>query len=452
MLWNEVRAALIKNADKTLGEKDRVIPFGKALEIAEERAKKLKNARRCAILCKEETEAALWLLVCFAAKKTAIPLSERYGKKHCDGIIGEIRPDLLLSDGGKTERLFSSDENSVSAALIMCTSGTTGKPKGVVLSEENILTNVFDIAEYFGVSRSDTILISRPLYHCAVLTGEFLVSLLAGADIRFYSGFFEPLRLPSVIKKYGATVFCGTPTLLSLLAATGKDIPLKKVAVSGECMDKKTGAFIKKAFPTAEIHHVYGLTEASPRVAALPPRLFEKYPDFVGYPLRHTEIKLLPDGKNRNILWVKGKNVTSGYYKNPAATAAKIKDGWLCTGDVAEINGEGLLKIFGRSDDMIIKGGMNIYPSEIEEAVKADRRVREAAAYGYRDKGTVKIGLLVSGNFSSVSEVYGVCRENLPPYEVPNEIFLKDRLERNGSGKIMRKRPDRVAENGGFGV
>ena len=100
---------------------------------------------------------------------------------------------------------------------------------------------------------------------------------------------------------------------------------------------------------------------------------------------------------------------------------------------------------------MIIKGGMNIYPSEIEEAVKTDRRVREAAAYGYRDKGTVKIGLLVSGNFSSVSEVYGVCRENLPPYEVPNEIFLKDRLERNGSGKIMRKRPDRVAENGGFG-
>ena len=77
MLWNEVRAALIKNADKTLGEKDRVIPFGKALEIAEERAKKLKNARRCAILCKEETEAALWLLACFAARTTAIPLSER---------------------------------------------------------------------------------------------------------------------------------------------------------------------------------------------------------------------------------------------------------------------------------------------------------------------------------------------------------------------------------------
>lgn len=445
MLWEAIRKALTKNADKTLGEKDKIFSFGEALKIAEERAKKLKKASCCAIFCKEETEAALWLLACFAAEKTAVPLSERYGKKHCDGIINEIRPDLLLSDGGKTEPLFSRTEPPENTALIMCTSGTTGSPKGVVLSEENILTNVFDILEYFGVSLADTILISRPLYHCAVLTGEFLVSLFAGADIRFYSEAFDPLRLPSVIKKSGATVFCGTPTLLSLLAATGKNIPLKKIAISGECMDKKTGEFIRKAFPTAEIHHVYGLTEASPRVAALPPSLFEKYPDFVGFPLKHTEIRLRLNEKGENILWVRGKNVTSGYYKNPEATAAKIKNGWLCTGDIAKINAEGLLKIFGRSDDMIIKGGMNIYPTEIENAVKTDPRIKEAAAYGYKDSGTVKIGLSVAGNLSS-ADVYSVCRENLPPYMLPNEIFIKDRLERNGSGKILRKRPNRVAE------
>ena len=444
----------MEHPDQRICEEDKYRTFRELAADAEYFSENLVGIRCCAILCESEMMAAKALLACFAAGVTAVPLSMRYGNIHCQKILDAISPDAIIRDdsGSLAVERLPNPEYTVPVhppALIMCTSGTTGTPKGAMLSDTNILTNVSDIVDYFGIGPEDTILITRPLYHCAVLTGEFLTALWTGTNIRFLSAPFNPPALPSLIQQHGITAFCGTPTLVGLMCRfirNGERLPLKHVCISGECMDRDTGLRIADALPNAQIYHIYGLTEASPRVAYLPPVFFREYPDCVGMPLKSVEIKVIRaygDCARENeegILYVKGENVMLGYYNNPEKTNEVLSDGWLCTGDTASINEKGFLKIKGRSDDMIIKAGMNIYPQEIECALKTDPRVREVLAYGYLSIAGTQIGLNVAGDFRSEEEVMSLCREVLPQYQLPRRINLLPELEKNGSGKIKRSR------------
>lgn len=129
-----------------------------------------------------------------------------------------------------------------------------------------------------------------------------------------------------------------------------------------------------------------------------------------------------------------------GYYQAPEKTAEVLVDGWLCTKDVALINEAGLLKIKGRKDDMIIKSGMNIYPAEIESAVRRDTRVKDVVAYGMKGRYGTQIGMTVVGDFTTTEEVKRLCMECLPPYQVPTTIVITDELPKNGSGKTIRRK------------
>lgn len=453
-LWNYLKNKMQKNLRQKVCEGNASMTFEEMILFAEEFSKELKGVRCCAILCQSEMAASMALLSCFAAGVAALPLSQRYGELHCNKILDAIGPDAVINDqDGELQIMYIKDstyvEPDVHPALIMCTSGTTGVPKGAILSETNVMTNVSDIAEYFNIDFSDTLLISRPLYHCAVLTGEFLTALVKGTKIRFYSGTFNPAVVLKMLKDYGITAFCGTPTLLSMMARfkrkSDADV-LKHICISGECMSVETGLSIAEAFPDAEIYHIYGLTEACPRVAYLPPNKFKENADCVGIPLRSVSLKIVSAdgslvGKNEiGVLWVKGDNVMAEYYKNPQKTNEVLKDGWLCTGDLALFTDEGFLKIKGRNDDLIIKAGMNIYPQEIESALKLDYRVKDVFVRGYTDdKLGVQIELNITGDFSDVSEVKDLCRINLSAYQVPTRINLLDEIPKNGSGKIIRR-------------
>ena len=449
-LWKYLKNKMQLNLQQTVCEDSAIMTFEEMIVFAESFAKKLKGIKCCAILCKSEMAASMALLSCFAAEVTALPLSQRYGELHCNKILDTINPDAVITDQcGELQILHITDsaysEPEEHPALIMCTSGTTGTPKGAMLTELNIMTNVADIALYI----SDTILISRPLYHCAVLTGEFLTALVKGVRIRFYSGAFNPMFILKLLKDYHITAFCGTPTLLRMMARSKRNQSadsLRHICISGECMDFDAGKKIAEAFPKAEIYHIYGLTEACPRVAYLPPSMFNQYADCVGIPLRSVSLKILsPEGQPTDlnevgILWVKGNNVMAGYYNNPEKTAATIKDGWLCTGDLAMFNSAGLLKIKGRSDDLIIKAGMNIYPQEIESALRLDPRVREVYVCGNNTENLgMQIILTIVGDFSNVTEVKELCSLYLPAYQMPSHINLVNEIPKNGSGKIVRR-------------
>lgn len=397
--------------------------------------------------------ASITLLSCFAAGVTAVPLSTRYGDLHCQKILDFLSPDTLITDKDGELKVISLENSKYKTphkhpALIMCTSGTTGQPKGVMLSEENILTNIKDISAYFEIDTKDSILISRPLYHCAVLTGEFLIAIRKGVKIYFYSQNFNPHLLINNLRENNITTFCGTPTLINMLARFKKkttDLQLKNICVSGECMSQKVADNIITAFPDVNIYHVYGLTEACPRVCYLPPRLFKDYPCSVGFTLNSISYKIITSSNKmagineEGILWVKGKNIMLGYYEQPKLTKQVLKNGWLCTGDIAILNDHGLIEIKGRKDDLIIRAGMNIYPQEIESVLKTDNRVREVLVYKYDSKLTgVEIGMKIAGDFSNVDEIQKLCNQILPAYQIPSRIELLDELKKNASGKIIR--------------
>lgn len=453
ILWTFIKENMMAHPNQQICEREATLSFEETVIWAESFAKKLKDIHCCAILCSSEMATAMALLACFAAETTAVPLSLRYGESHCYKILNTISPDAIIMDTDGEIILYKIKESQyivpeVHPALIMCTSGTTGKPKGAMLSERNIITNVTDIAEYFAIDKDDTILIARPLYHCAVLTGEFLTALTKGTAIRFYSEQFNPMKMLELIQQYSITAFCGTPTLLSIMARFNRHSyanTLKHICISGECMSADTGTKIYNAFSHCLIYHIYGLTEACPRVSYLPPDSFKEYPDCVGIPLASVSIKILNQAGEKcreneeGVLYVKGDNVMLGYYREPEKTRSILKNGWLCTGDIAFINDAGFLKIKGRNDDLIIKSGMNIYPAEIEAALKQDARVKEVLVYGFHTPYGMQIGAKAVGDFNSVEEFKELCIAVLPPFQVPSTIDLLDELPKNGSGKIIRR-------------
>lgn len=452
-LWNYIKQHMLNNPNQSVSENGAFMSFEDMAIWAESFSDKLRGINCCAILCSSEMATSMALLACFSAEVTAVPLSIRYGETHCNKILDTISPDGIIMDTNGAITVYKLKDSQYITppehpALIMCTSGTTGKPKGAMLSEENIMANVSDISEYFQMNTSDTILIARPLYHCAVLTGEFLTAIVRGSNIRFYSEQFHPTKMLELIKEYHITVFCGTPTLLSIMARFNRGTAaqtLKHICISGECMSSEVGRKISAAFPSCNIYHIYGLTEACPRVSYLPPEHFNEFPDCVGIPLKSVLIKILdPAGKPCNvnedgILYVKGKNVMLGYYRDSEKTSAVLKDGWLCTGDIALINDAGFIKIKGRNDDLIIKSGMNIYPAEIEGVLKKDTRVKEVLVYGYRDSVGTQIGLKLAGNFSCIEAIKQMCIKILPSFQIPTKIELVDELPKNGSGKVIRR-------------
>jgi acyl-CoA synthetase (AMP-forming)/AMP-acid ligase II len=302
---------------------------------------------------------------------------------------------------------------------------------------------------YLPTSEKDTVLISRPLYHSSVLTGEFIVSLCAGANIVFSSEPFQPQSILELIDRYSVTVFGSTPTLITLLSRfirRPENSTVNKLTISGECLTDGMAKSIRSAFPKADIYCGYGLSEASPRVAYLPPNLFDSKPTSAGIALPSVKLKIIREnGSDASLceigeVVVKGPNVMTGYLDDAERTKKVLKNGWLRTGDVGYVDNDRMLYIKGRKDDMIIRAGMNIYPAEIENALSKDERFHDVQVYGYSKNGTQEIAMSVSGDFKSTDQIMRACRELLPNYQLPSKIEIADDVERLSSGKRRRKK------------
>ncbi|MBQ2775250.1 MAG: acyl--CoA ligase [Clostridia bacterium] len=433
ILWEFLSEKVLSNPSKLLADGNGTITYKELHENVMLLSRKLKRHCKYAILCESELYAATAILACFASGAVAVPMSVRYGGQHKKSIVESIKISWLISDEGikRIDEDAEEADDLSDTAVIMCTSGTTGKPKGVKLSEENILSNLTSIQDYFKLTDTDRILILRSLFHISALTGEFLTALSAGADICFFGNSFLPIVAAKTVVDNDITVLCATPTLLnqlcSIFSRTNKQIPLRKVVVSGECLTRAVADRMISTLPEAELLNVYGLTEASPRVSALLPEDFEKYPESVGKPIKNVEVKIV-DGE----LCVRGKNVMQGYYLNPEATKKKIIDGWLHTGDVAELK-DGFLYIKGRLDDMIIRAGVNIYPQEIENVLLRSPGIREALALEKDGRILVKLVGTISKK-----EALTICQKELPTYAIPEQIEFVESLPKTATGKLVR--------------
>ena len=292
-------------------------------------------------------------------------------------------------------------------------------------------------------------MIARPLYHCAVLTGEFLVALIKGSAILFFSESFSAFGIAQTMSDKNATVITGTPTTISLIGQMynrlfGKSFQGTVVA-SGESMHSSNAKKIMRYYENSIIYYVYGMTETSTRISCLPPHLFSSYYNSVGFPLCGVSVKCVDDnGKTvaageEGELLVKGSNVMFGYYKNPALTKKVIEDGWLHSGDVGVIDEQGMIFIKGRKDNMINRSGMNIYPQEIENAIKTSPGVEEAIVYSKKAEDfTETIVIKVVAPHLSRNDVFSICKEKLPLYQMPDQIEMVDSIPKNASGKLLR--------------
>ncbi len=373
------------------------------------------------IVGRTHEETAVEILKCIAEGDVAAPAAIEYGERH----IEKIR-----------EAITSAKDGLDDLAFVMFTSGTTGYPKGVMLTEENIISNLESISAYFRVENCRSICIARPLAHISAITGELLFALITGLTVCFYEDRFMPKRVLGYLKENGIDVFCATPTYIKALANAQAQCDNrfpKVVAISGENLSEQDGKTIRNAFPDAEFYNVYGLTEHSPRALALLPSDFAHNPHSVGKPIQGVEAKI----ENGELL-LRSQSVMKGYLSNEKATEQKIKDGWLYTGDMAHMDTKGNFYIDGRRDGMMIRAGINVYPEEIESVAKRLDGIDECVAYGK----TTKAGSIICLNYSGTVEPVALRRwllQELEPMKVPAIIEKRQEFPRTPSGKIIRQ-------------
>lgn len=365
-------------------------------------------------------EQTLHLLAALGAGSTAVPVTNLYG--------GAARQKI------ERELTEAPPEN---CAIIAFSSGTLGRPKGIMLSHKGIVENMLGISSYFPLDGGDRIMIARPLVHMAVLTGELFYALWRGAEICFYSESFNPTALLRLVSAAQCTAMCATPTIFYHMAKSmrpGLAATLRTCCLSGEMLSGKTAAYVQGKLPGAAFYHVYGLTENSPRVSALDSGLFLEKPGCIGKPLPNTEWKL-EEGE----LLVRSPSVMLGYYRDPWRTKQAIQeDGWLHTGDLAFFDEEGDCFLLGRKDDMIIRAGLNIYPAEIVKELLQDARIELCQVYGVFDENYgQKICAEIVGEITE-KEVRALAVSVLPAHMVPTQIKVMEKADFTPSGKLAR--------------
>ena len=354
----------------------------------------------------------------------------------------------ILAEG---ERFFQGpnlEEDDV--ALILYTSGTTGKPKGAMLTHRNLYSNAKDVADYLKMNEEDQVITALPMFHVFCLTVALNAPLMSGAALIIVPK-FSPKEIFSVAKTYQATVFAGVPTMYNFLfqypEGDPSDLQSLRLCISG-------GA----SLPVALLHHFekkfnvvisegYGLSEASP-VTCFNPLDRPRKAGSIGTSILHVENKIVnelgeevQDGEVGELI-VRGPNVMKGYYKMPEETAAAIRDGWLYTGDLARKDDEGYFYIVDRKKDMILVGGYNVYPREVEEALYNHPDVVEVAVFGVPDPNfgeAVKSFVVCNNPNLTEADLLAYCKEHLAKYKVPASIDFIAELPKNTTGKILRR-------------
>jgi long-chain acyl-CoA synthetase len=341
--------------------------------------------------------------------------------------------------------------NAGDDALILYTSGTTGEPKGVVLSYRNLTQYPLVMSE-MGISDSSTIRgCILPMSH---IVGPVVCNELAekGYTLVIFDQ-INPITLLEGIQKYRINVFESVPIVFQLLLGVknlaGYDTSSMKIAAM---MGSSIPLPLLRAFQAAQPHikviQGYGLTETSPMITLVDPDQAEVKIGSIGRAVPGVEVKIVDDnGKERDVdepgeIITRGPHVMKGYFRRPEATAQRIRDGWLYTGDVGKRGADGYYYHLGRRDDMIITGGLNVYPAEVENLIYTYPGVQETIVFAIPDakRGQVIGAAIVPRPGAAISEkeLLAFMRGNLANFKVPDKIVIREALPRTSSGKTIR--------------
>jgi acyl-CoA synthetase (AMP-forming)/AMP-acid ligase II len=339
-------------------------------------------------------------------------------------------------------------------AAIIYTSGTTGLPKGAMLTHANVLFNVQSTIRGHGFRPDDIHLLIVPLFHVTGLNTIMPTSLFLGSTL-VISAETNPRALLELIECHRCTTVFTVPTTTIMLAAEPSlgeyDLSsLRLIAYSGAPMPVRAIERLRALFPGVALHNFYGLTESTSVTTVLPDEFALSHAESIGRIVPELEAKIadeagnaLPAGEVGELL-VRGPSIFAGYYQRPEATAEALEpDGWLHTGDKALMDADGFIFLRGRTKEMIIVAGENVYPVEVENVLTRHPEIREAAAVGVEHPvlGEVVKAVVVAHPDASLSEsdLRRWCSERLASYKVPQRVEFRDELPRNPSGKVVKR-------------
>ncbi|MFD5969835.1 long-chain fatty acid--CoA ligase [Streptomyces sp. NPDC060311] len=357
--------------------------------------------------------------------------------------------DLLAAgDTGPLDEPVAPDDPCV----IMYTSGTTGRPKGAVLSHANITWNSVNVLVDTDLTGDEVTLVVAPLFHTAGLNMTCLPTLLKGGRVVLLDA-FDPGTVLDVVERRRVTYMFGVPTMYDAMAAhprweTADLSSLRSVSCGGAPVPARTiQRYLSRGLAFSQ---GYGMTEASPGVLFLDREQTSAKAGSAGVPHFFTDARVvLADGSpagpgQRGEVLVQGPNVMSGYWGRPEDTAAAFTgDGWLRTGDVARTDAEGYAYIVDRVKDMFVSGGENVYPAEVEDALLSHPAVRECAVVGVPDALWGEVGhavvVLEADRRADGPEILAHLRGRLAKYKIPKTVAFADYLPRTASGKIIKR-------------
>jgi fatty-acyl-CoA synthase len=398
------------------------------------------------------------LALLFAAARLGavlVPLNWRLTAAEHATILRDCAPRVLYSDAAleaqarrlgvpmgdwrsKGEpRCAGQDEDDL---LIVYTSGTTGTPKGAVLQQRALLWNGYNAIHAHDLQQDDHILTVLPLFHVGGLNNQTLPALLAGASVTLHPRFEPGAWLQDVAALRPTLSLLVPATMAAVIAHAGwrtADLSSLRMLNTGSMVVPRTliDAFHARDVPVGQI---YGATETAPIAIVLLREDAMRKAGSTGKPAMHCEVQLV-EGE----IWVRGPNVMRGYWNDPAATAAALTaEGWFRTGDLARVDDEGDYWIMGRSKDVIISGGENIYPAELENVLADCPAIAEAAVIGMEDEkwGEAACAVVVRKPGAVVDEaaVLALFRDRLARYKHPRRVVFADSLPKNALGKVQK--------------
>lgn len=350
----------------------------------------------------------------------------------------------------------TTDRTDDDTAVILYTSGTTGKPKGAELTHRNMSSNAATTVDsLIQVGADDVILGCLPLFHVFGLTCGLNAAVKAAALLTLVPR-FDASKALEVLARDRVTVLEGVPTMYAAIlhspdAETTDMSSLRTCITGGAPMPVEILKAFERKFD-CEIYEGYGLSETAP-IACFNQPGHQRRPGTIGIPVRGCALRVVgddgedvPDGVPGEIA-IQGENLMKGYWNRPEATAEAIPDGWFRTGDIATRDGDGYYTIVDRKKDLIIRGGYNVYPREVEEVLYEHPAVAEAAVIGIKhvDLGE-EIGAAVAlkrGARADVGELKAFVRDRLAAYKYPREIWFVDSLPKGPTGKILRREVQR---------
>ncbi len=340
---------------------------------------------------------------------------------------------------GSAEPVSALDDSPPEAtALLLFTSGTTGEPKGVPLSHANLLAGAQVLVEAWAWTPADRLVLALPLFHLHGLGVGIHGTLLAGAGADLRPG-FDPADVAEAMGQDGASLFFGVPTMYRRLVGAGYGASLAglRLAVSGSApLPVELFEAVESASGQRPLER-YGLTETV--MVAANPLLGDRRPGTVGHALPGVDLRLDPETFE---IQVRGPSVFGGYLDRPDASAEAFDRGWFRTGDIGAVDADGYLRIVGRAKELIISGGSNVHPREVEDALRSHPEVTDVAVVGEPDAdwGEAVVAFVEAPGAGPglVSDLEGRARELLAPAKRPKRFELVESLPRNALGKVVK--------------